>query len=201
MSDSILTKKAIAAVLKELTLTRPFDKISISEITKACNLNRQTFYYHFQDKYELLGWIYYTEGFSIAIHDINFENWHQKILDFLKVLRKDKTFYCNTIKSAEKDFVEYLLQITIALFEEAIKAVDVQQKVKAEEQKFISEFYAYGVCGIITNWIHKGMKEEPETVAHNLKLLALNTEQLAYKICTGEISSLTSSETLESAKL
>lgn len=201
MSDSILTKKAIAAALKELTATKPFDKISISDITKTCGLNRQTFYYHFQDKYELLSWIYYTEGFSIATHDISFENWHQNVLNFLKALRKDKVFYCNTIKSAEKDFVEYLLQITIALFEEAIKALDMKHKVKMDEQKFISEFYAYGVCGIITNWIYKGMKEDPETVAHNLKLLAINTEQLAYKVCIGEITSFISSGTLGQAKI
>ena len=36
MSDSVLTKKAIATALKELTATKPFDKISISDITKAC---------------------------------------------------------------------------------------------------------------------------------------------------------------------
>ena len=201
MSDSILTKKAIAAALKELTTTKPFDKISISDITKSCGLNRQTFYYHFQDKYELLSWIYYTEGFSVVIHDISFENWNEKILAFLVALKNDKTFYCNTIKSAEKDFVEYLLQITIALFEEAINALDAEHKLKAEQQKFISQFYAYGVCGIITSWVHRGMKEAPEEVAHNLKVLATNSEHLAYKVYTGEINFFNTSGTSEQATL
>lgn len=201
MSDSILTKKAIATALKELTVTKPFDKISISDITKACGLNRQTFYYHFQDKYELLSWIYYTEGFSVATHDISFENWDQKILAFLITLRKDKTFYCNTIKSAEQDFVEYLLQITITLFEEAINALDVEHKLKAEHKKFFAQFYAYGVCGIIISWIHRGMKEVPEEVAHNLKVLATNSEHLAYKVYTGEIDFFNTSGTFGQAKL
>ena len=42
MSDSVLTKKAIATALKELTATKPFDKISISDITKSCGLNRKS---------------------------------------------------------------------------------------------------------------------------------------------------------------
>ena len=50
MSDSLITKKAIAAALKQVCREKPFDKISIADITAVCGLNRQTFYYHFQDK-------------------------------------------------------------------------------------------------------------------------------------------------------
>ena len=63
MSDSLITKKAIAQCLKNLAAEKSFLKISIGDITAACGLNRQTFYYHFQDKYELLDWIYYEECF------------------------------------------------------------------------------------------------------------------------------------------
>ena len=44
MSDSFITKKAIASALKELCRTKPFEKISIADITSICHLNRQTFY-------------------------------------------------------------------------------------------------------------------------------------------------------------
>lgn len=71
MSDSMITKKAIANALKSLIHTKSFDKISISDITKTCGLN---------NKYELLTWIYYTEGFSYIVDGISFENWDQKIL-------------------------------------------------------------------------------------------------------------------------
>lgn len=54
MSDSLITKKAIASGIKELTQKKSFNKISIRDITDQCGLNRQTFYYHFQDKYELI---------------------------------------------------------------------------------------------------------------------------------------------------
>ena len=54
MPESNLTKKAIALSAKELTKEKPYDKISISDIADRCGIKRQTFYYHFQDKYELL---------------------------------------------------------------------------------------------------------------------------------------------------
>ena len=58
-------KKAIDTVLaeslKELSESRPLEKITIKEITDKVGVIRPTFYNHFQDKYELLEWIITTE--------------------------------------------------------------------------------------------------------------------------------------------
>ncbi len=45
------TKKALADTLKELMTRKPFSKITVSEIIRECNVNRKTFYYHFEDIY------------------------------------------------------------------------------------------------------------------------------------------------------
>ena len=180
MSESLITKKAIATALKSLILEKPFDKISIADLTKACGLNRQTFYYHFQDKYELLTWIYYTEGFAFVVEDITFENWDQKILLLLNIMKKDQTFYCHTIKQDSRYFMDYLLEITATLFTEAINALDTQHKVQAQQKQFFSEFYAYGICGVIRSWVQSNMKQPPEEVAKNFKKLARHSEQLGY---------------------
>ncbi|MDO5118274.1 MAG: TetR family transcriptional regulator [Eggerthellaceae bacterium] len=57
------TKKAMANALRECMQTSPIDRISIKEITDVCGLNRQTFYYHFKDIYDLIKWMY--------VYDIN----------------------------------------------------------------------------------------------------------------------------------
>ena len=61
MADSNITKRALAAALKELMDEMSFDKITIVHICNKCEMNRKSFYYHFKDKYELVNWIYYTE--------------------------------------------------------------------------------------------------------------------------------------------
>ena len=61
MKETTLSKEAIINSFKQLMRKKSFDKISISDITNNCYLNRQTFYYHFQDKYELMNYIYYNE--------------------------------------------------------------------------------------------------------------------------------------------
>ena len=53
-----LTKKAIAASVIRLLEKKPIDKITIREITDDCGMTRNTFYYHFQDIYDLCSWIF-----------------------------------------------------------------------------------------------------------------------------------------------
>lgn len=61
MADSNITKRALAASLKELMAEQPFDKINVAQICQRCNMSRKSFYYHFKDKYDLVNWIFDTE--------------------------------------------------------------------------------------------------------------------------------------------
>lgn len=180
MSDSLITKKAIAQALKSVCKGKAFDKISITDITAACGLNRQTFYYHFQDKYELLSWIYYNENFSKITKDISFENWNDKILEMLGIMMEEKQFYMNTLREQEKTFESYLFDMAKALFVDAMNALDTNGKLEPGEKEFGAEFYAFGICGVILSWVEKGMKIPPEVVSLHLKSLASDTGQVAY---------------------
>ena len=51
---SMYTKKALSEALKEALKTKPFKKITVSELIESCNINRKTFYYHFEDMPSLI---------------------------------------------------------------------------------------------------------------------------------------------------
>ena len=58
------TKQALAAVLKELMAQKPVNKITIHDITERCGIRRQNFYYHFEDVYDLMRWMFQEEAVS-----------------------------------------------------------------------------------------------------------------------------------------
>lgn len=62
---SALTKKALASALRARLEKNTLDSITVKDITDDCGLNRQTFYYHFQDIYELLEWLLNQEAKDI----------------------------------------------------------------------------------------------------------------------------------------
>ena len=58
MSDTKITKLALANSLMEMMEEMPFEDIKVTSIAAHCNLNRKSFYYHFLDKYDLVCWIF-----------------------------------------------------------------------------------------------------------------------------------------------
>ena len=60
------TKNQMAEALKKLIKDRPFSKITVQDIVAACNINRNTFYYHFENNYDLLSFTYSREVMNIV---------------------------------------------------------------------------------------------------------------------------------------
>lgn len=87
MSTSYLTKKALAQSLKHLMEHTPLNKISVKHLVDDCGLNRQTFYYHFQDIFELLGWIYKTEAVESIAEYRSYNTWTDGFYRIFVILR------------------------------------------------------------------------------------------------------------------
>ena len=51
---TVSTKKAIIASFMQLAAKKPLEKITVRDIVDDCGINRNTFYYHFQDIYAVL---------------------------------------------------------------------------------------------------------------------------------------------------
>lgn len=181
MSESNITKHAIAQGFKQLILKKDLHKISISDISSQCGLNRQTFYYHFQDKYELLNWIYYQECFRKAIDGMNFDNWNDHFEMMFTIMKEDEVFYSRTIRSDQSVFYDYLLQITTAILFDAMEKLDYDHQLQKQDKSFYARFYAYGISGSVIKWVFEGMKESPLQLASKLKRLVGDTEKIAYR--------------------
>lgn len=63
---SLKTQQCLAAALKNAMENKKLSKITISELCAACNVNRKTFYYHFQDIYALLKWMLEQEAIDVV---------------------------------------------------------------------------------------------------------------------------------------
>ena len=61
-------KRQICTVLKELMTQKPLNRITVAEIMRGCGMARQHFYYHFDDVYDAVRWIFEEE--AVALLDI-----------------------------------------------------------------------------------------------------------------------------------
>jgi probable dihydroxyacetone kinase regulator len=177
--SALITKKAIAQAMKDLMETHSFEKITVGDITERCGLNRQSFYYHFNDKYTLLNWIFDQDVFSLITQDFSLENWRQSILKMLTEMYRSEKFYANALKHlSHSEFEEHLLVLAKERFLRIVETVAVE--ISEEEMRFIADFYAYGSVGMIIAWAKSGMRQPPEQLTAQLSRLVYDSRSVEF---------------------
>ena len=161
MPDSNITKQALADCLKKLMVEKAFNKIRVDDIVSGCGLTRQSFYYHFKDKYDLMNWVYYTETARFMAPYETLEHWTDGLIDLCYYMRQNKAFYKNALNTAgQNSFPEYLNHyisaVTISVIENMLDAEYDQEK-----WDFIVSFFATAFVAFIVRWSNNGIKEDP----------------------------------------
>ncbi|MBR2568701.1 MAG: TetR/AcrR family transcriptional regulator C-terminal domain-containing protein [Paenibacillus sp.] len=166
------TKQALATALKDMLGTKTLDKITVKDLVEACKLNRQTFYYHFQDIYDLLGWIYKTEALGAIQNNKSYATWQQGLSIILEYVESNKALCMNTCRSLGKEHLEmFLNQVLCELLSNVIHEVSDAEEVAEEDKTFIVRFYSHAFAGTLLDWIEHGMKAPAETVVSHIVLL------------------------------
>ena len=107
------TKIALAYALKDLLKNKPLNKITVSDITDKCGINRQTFYYHFADIMELVGWIIEKEADDALKNNTTYDTWQEGFESLFKMLKEDRDFVLNVYHHITGDYIDrYLYKVT-----------------------------------------------------------------------------------------
>ena len=156
---SQVTKRALEASLKNLLLQKPLSKITISDITEDCGINRMTFYYHFKDSKALAG-------------NKTYETWQQGFLQLFKAVQDNKPFIMNVYHSVSREQVEnYLYKVTYDLLEGVVEEQAQGMSVRDEDKAFIATVYKYAFVGLMLDWIKNDMKGDSQLLVDRLELV------------------------------
>lgn len=174
--SSLTTKKAIAYTFKDLLKEKPFNKITVSDIAKKCDINRQTFYYHFQDIKDLVEWICLNEVDNILEKKDECEKWEDKFLLIFKIIEDEKLFVKNIYQSVSVEVLRSnLYRLVYPIIYSEIVEKSKGKNLREEDKKFITDFYKYALVSIVLEWIANGMHENPETIVLKVSNLITGT--------------------------
>lgn len=178
---SYSTQLKLANSLKELMSTQSFEKLSVSDITNHCSLHRQTFYYHFDDKYELLDWIVYKELIEPLVDGFTFDNMYDRFIMLFTTMVEEKKFYLNALKIDVDDMSRYISRLAYEQFMIVIDCIEKNTGVKSdhEENVMFAEFLGYGFVGLVFGWAQRGMKDSPEVMTKRLERIINNLKHIA----------------------
>ena len=154
--SNYITKKAFAAALHKALEEKPFDRITVSEIIDACEVNRKTFYYHFVDLFDLLRWMMEEEAILVfEQHDI-LNDYSSAISFIIDYIEKNDTMLLNIIETRAGDeihrfFFNHFLDIADNIIRDIEKIADVN--LNDVYREYLCQFYCNAVAGMMIYWI------------------------------------------------
>ncbi len=174
------TKKALADALKKTMAVKPIDRITVNDLVETCGVSRQTFYYHFDDVYDLLEWVFEEDANANLPSEVVYDNWKRDVTLWFQYLYDNASFALNVYNSNSR---LYMLRYIRGRLRECIRSfaeiVAEDRSIDCQDFEFIVEFYSHIVVGLIAQWMDQGMQLPREiTTEKVLKVLDNSIENI-----------------------
>lgn len=168
---SLRTKQSLAKALKTAMRTTKLSKITVSELIAACNINRKTFYYHFQDIYALLKWMLEQEAIEVVKNFDLIVNTEEAIRFVMEYAEKNNyiingAFDAMGYEEIKRFFHNDLFSVIYGAIERGEKELDV--RLDPQFKGFLAAFYTEASAGLLIDWTKNRIAQDKETVLENL---------------------------------
>lgn len=165
---AINVKKLLADALLELSEEKPLAKISITDIVKRAGAGRQTFYNHFQDKNDLIYWIYKQTlvGEQRILHDHGFYAYLVSV--YAQAQGKYRRFLQEACAlTGQNSLSDAIVYQSYTYYRNNIVA-RYGQAVLDDRLRFALHYQAYGAGYRYVNWAMQGMPGTAEDEVRNV---------------------------------
>jgi len=160
----IRTQTALLKALEDLIKTKKLSNITITELCTAAKINRNTFYYHYNNIFEFL-----DEHKMIIIDDLNdiseISKTHNKqnLVEVFAVLKKHPHFLNILISpNCDLDFFNEIFEVASS---KASIIFSKEPNTLTNRERLLCSYCNAGCNAVIITWIMNDMKESPEEIA------------------------------------
>lgn len=175
---TINTKKMFADTLKSIMRKKSFSKITVTELVAQCGVNRKTFYYHFEDIYDLLKWMLENEAIEVLKHFNLMENSEEALRFIMDYIEKNDYFITCAYDAIGRDEMKrFFITDFEFLVSHIIKAAEKKAGVTIDDsyRSFLSIFYTEAIAGTLLDWIQSKDEKNRRQVADYLLKTIHNT--------------------------
>lgn len=157
------TRKLIMDAFIKLSETKEFSEITVKNITEEALINRATFYYHFQDIYDLLEKVLS----EVLLVDLNYEIFKGRDLDegtliqiFSAITEFQKSLSTRCYRGYEDTIARIIRDQLEVIFHKMLSGrADANE---TENLKVTAAILSWGIYGASVEWRKKGMPTGPE---------------------------------------
>ncbi len=143
-------KDRIGEALLEFSARKSLDKITVRDLVEACGISRQSFYYHYQDIFEVVEWVIHKKADKLMEKILQTAKPEEAMDIFVDFAFDEKDFILYLLASKHRAFIERLLAHNMRQF---LKDLIIQKvpdlPFRYGDMDTILSFYTYGLSGLL----------------------------------------------------
>ena len=177
---SNLTEKAIQEAFVKLLNERPLDKITVREIAGECGINRNTFYYHYHDIYDLLESLLHLEEKRIVANVATIQTLQQSFEESMRFVLLNRQAVYHVYYSVSRDVLTAYLYNAAEIcmrgyIENQCEGLDFDEK----DLNDLVFLYASMLEGVVINIMREGLTRDVEDLIANAIRMLEGTARMA----------------------
>lgn len=162
-------RNAIMESLLKLLEERPLNKITVKDIVDDCGINRNTFYYHFEDMSALIEAIILSEVDRVMNQYQDVSSMEECLEMAMRLVADHKRAIWHIYNSANRDFLEVrLMEICRHAATRFVKKTAGDIQIRPEDCDIIIQSYKCELFGLVIDWLNGGMRDDAEARALRL---------------------------------
>ena len=166
-SASERTKRNLAAALKEKMAKKPLEQITIQELTEQCGMQRRAFYYHFEDIYALVRWMFQEEAISLLDQQKGALLWQEGLLQLFHFLDENRAVCLCALRSPGHDALKRFFGANLeAIFARAVKETAARLELDLDPEGI--PLFVSALGGIMESWLLGLFPDSPEKMVERI---------------------------------
>ena len=155
------TKQAIKAAFLELLDEKPLNKISVRDIVERCGINRNSFYYHFQDIPSLLGEIIVERTNELMAQYPTVDRIEEAFRASIDYAQKNRRAIMHVYNSVSRDtFEASVMRLCAYMTEQYLKSAYPDTGISDADRELLHRFIKCQLFGLCIDWMLGGMKPD-----------------------------------------
>ena len=180
------TKEMLAESLMKLLARRTLDKITIQDIVDDCGYNRQTFYYHFHDIYDLIDWIFAAQTQELIEKCRACGSLDVGVEAVIAYMRGNRRLILNILRSVNGEkLLDNLYRSAQSIVLSALENHPGVQELSAEYRELVAEAFKYALAGLLIDWMRAGIPEDRVHKIRTMKAVYIGTLEYALDTVRG----------------
>lgn len=164
-----LTRQAIIRAFLQLLEERPLSKITVKDIVDTCGINRNTFYYHFEDIPALIEAISKDEMDRLVQNHAKVDSLEDCLMIAVDFILEKKRIVLHLYNSNNRDLYEReLMEICHYVVGTYFDSLFEGQLCDPADKEILVRSYRCWCFGLLMDWLNEGLREDVKPMLKRL---------------------------------